>query len=374
MENTRSVLGRFAYVLLLLVFAAFPARAQEEKPRITVLPVQAVGVPQSISVVISALVESNLVHTKAYTVLSQSDRDRILEAQAGSFEDYADEDHAIQIGKLLSAEQIIMGTVAALGTKYIINAKIIDVTTSETLGAGSISAASVEELDVACAKLTESLVTGVPPGPVVADSEPAQATVFEEGQLNFVALSNLTSDVIEFVFLSPGDSEQWGPEILGAERVLGPGESLGFYIHYPNECDLFDIMAVNSDDGTIFIYDYEICDDREELVQFISEDLTDQLPEMDLVTINIRNDTVPIHYLFISPGDSDMWGIDYLGESATFDSSGTVSFLFPASSEPIAYDLMAVDEDSDVYRFSFEIDTGSDGMVFPIEFTDPPHP
>ena len=69
-----------------------------------------------------------------------------------------------------------------------------------------------------------------------------------------------------------------------------------------------------------------------------------------------------------------MWGIDYLGESATFDSSGTVSFLFPASSEPIAYDLMAVDEDSDVYRFSFEIDTGSDGMVFPIEFTDPPHP
>jgi TolB-like protein len=370
MENVRSVLGRSAFVLLLLVATAFHARAQEEKPRIAVLPFQAVEVPQSVSMVISALFETNLVNTKAYTVLSHSDRDRILEAQADSFEDYADEDYAIQIGKLLSTEQIIIGTVAALGSKYIINAKIIDVTTSETLGAGSISAASVEELDVACARLTESLVTGAPPGPMVVESEAAPATVFDEDQLNFVTLSNLTTDIIEFVFLSPGDSEYWGAEILGTERVLGPGESVGFFIHYPNECDLFDIMAVNGDDETIFIYDYEICDGREELVQFINEDLTDQLPEMDLVTIDIRNDIVPIHYLFISPGDSDMWGIDFLGEEATFDSGGTVSFLFPTFSEPITYDLMAVDEDGDVYRFSFDIDTGSDGTVFPIEFTD----
>jgi TolB-like protein len=370
MQNARSVLGRFAFVSLFLVVAAFHARAQEDKPRIAILPFQAVEVPQSVSVVISTLFETYLVNTKAYTVLSQGDRDRILEVQAGSIEDYADEDQAIQIGKLLSAEQIIIGTVAALGSKYIINAKIIDVTTSETLGAGSISADSVEELDVACAKLTDSLVTGAPPGPVVVDSEPTPATVFDEDQLNFVALGNLTTDVIEFVFLSPGDSEYWGPEILGAERVLDPEESLGFFIHYPDECGLFDIMAVNSDDGTTFIYDHEICDGREELLQFISEDLTDQLPEMDLVTINIRNDIAPIHYLFISPGDSDMWGIDYLGEEATFDSGGMVSFLFPASSEPIAYDLMAVDEDGDVYRFSFDIDTSSDGKVFPIELAD----
>jgi TolB-like protein len=370
MENIRSVLGRIAFVSLLLVVTVFHARAQEEKPRIAVLPFQAVEVPQSIPVVITALFETNLVNTKVYTVLSQGDRDRILEAQAGSFEDYANEDHAIQIGKLLSAEQIIIGTVAVLGSKYIINAKIIDVTTSETLGAGSISAASVEDLDVACATLTNTLVTGTLPGPVVVDSEPAPASAFEEDQLNLIGFTNLTNDAIEFVFLSPGDSDYWGPEILGAERVLGQEESLGFYIHYPNECDLVDIMAVNSDDRTIIIYNYEICDGREELVEFINEDLTDQLPEMDLITINFRNDIVPIHYLFISPADSEMWGIDFLGETASFDSGGTVSFLFPAFSEPITYDVMAVDEGGDVYRFSCEIDTRSDGFIFPIEFAD----
>jgi TolB-like protein len=370
MKNTLCWLRRFSLVSLLLVFAALNVLAQEEKPRIAVMPFRAVEVPQSVSVVLSALFETNLVNTNAYTVLSQSDWDRILETQARSIADYADENYAIQIGKLLSAEQIIIGTVATLGTKYIINAKIIDVTTSETLGAGSISAANVEELDVACAKLTDTLVTGAPPGRVTADSEPASETIFDENWLNFVTLSNLTYDTIEFVFLSPGDSDFWGPEIMGAERVLGADESIGFYIHYPNECDLFDIMAVNSGDRTISIYDYEICDGQEEFVQFVSEDLTDQLSEMEMVTVNFRNDVAPIHYLFISPGDSEMWGIDYLGETTTFDSDETVSFLFPVSSKPTDYDLIAVDEYGEVYHFSFEIDSDSDGVVFPIELTD----
>ena len=62
MENVRCALGRFAIVSLLLMFTAFQARAQEEKPRIAVLPFQAVDVPQSVSVVISTLFETNLVN------------------------------------------------------------------------------------------------------------------------------------------------------------------------------------------------------------------------------------------------------------------------------------------------------------------------
>jgi hypothetical protein len=370
MKNTLCWLRRFSLVSLLLVLAVLDVLAQEEKPRIAVLPFRAVEIPQSISVVLSALFETNLVNTNAYTVLSQSDWDRILETQARSIGDYADKNYAIQIGKLLSAEQIIIGTVATLGTKYIINAKIIDVTTSETIGAGSISAASVGELDVACAKLTDTLVIGAPLGRVTPDSELASETFFDANWLNFVTLSNQTHDTIEFVFLSPGDSDFWGPEILGAERVLGADESTGYYLYYPNECDLFDIMAINSDDRTISIYNYEICDDQEEFLQFMSEDLTDQPADMEMVTVNFRNDVAPIHYLFISPEDSEMWGIDYLGEVMTFDSDETVSFLFPVSSNPTNYDLMAVDEDGEVYRFSFEIDSDSDGVIFAIELTD----
>ena len=144
-------------VFLFLTAVLLPAQTQE-KPLITVLPFSAVEVSPSVSLIISQLFETNLVNTGAFEVLSQNERDQILAAQSDSLQGCSDEACAIEIGRLLSAEQLIMGTVAALGTKYIITAKIIDVTTSRTLGAENISAASVEELDVACHELTLRLV------------------------------------------------------------------------------------------------------------------------------------------------------------------------------------------------------------------------
>jgi len=145
-------------LLFLILTPGFLAAQEKEKPLITVLPFSAVEVSRSVSLIISQLFETNLVNTGAFEVLSQNERDQILAAQSDSLQGCSDEACAIEIGRLLSAEQLIMGTVAALGTKYIITAKIIDVTTSRTLGAENISAASVEELDVACHELTLRLV------------------------------------------------------------------------------------------------------------------------------------------------------------------------------------------------------------------------
>jgi len=125
---------------------------------ITVLPFESLEVSAAVARSVSGLVETNLVNSGAYTVLSQNERARILEAQEASLADCAEEGCAIRIGKLLSAEQIVIGTVAALGSRFIVNAKIIDVATSRTVAADSVSAPSVEELEEATRALTRSLV------------------------------------------------------------------------------------------------------------------------------------------------------------------------------------------------------------------------
>ncbi len=159
---------------LLLVMAVAPAMGQNE-PLIAVLPFQSIEVAASVAQIITTLFETSLVNTKAYVVLSQTERRQILEAQEVALADCTDESCAVEIGRLLSAEQIIIGTVAALGKKYIINAKIIDVSSSRTLGADSVSAENVEELDVACRKLTYALVEKAIPGFTVAEAPaPAQ--------------------------------------------------------------------------------------------------------------------------------------------------------------------------------------------------------
>ena len=162
--------GRVFFLAILLFGAATFASA--DKPLIAVLPFSSIEVSASVSLIITTLFEINLVNTQAYIVLSQNERDQILAAQETAISDCTDEACALEIGKLLAAEQIIMGTVAALGKKFIINAKIIDVTTSHTIGADSVSAGSVDELDVACAKLTNSLVARAFPDFKLAEAEP----------------------------------------------------------------------------------------------------------------------------------------------------------------------------------------------------------
>ena len=193
---------------------------------------------------------------------------------------------------------------------------------------------------------------------------------FDEDDLNLITFENLTRRTIEFIFLSPGDSEYWGPEILGSERVLESRDSLGFWILYPEECNTFDIMAIDEDGGTLIIYDYEICDGSDELIEFVNKDMVDDAPDLEFVTIYIENDTLPIYYIFISPSDSEYWGVDYLDETTILEMEESVSFLFPISNETIEFDLMAVDEDFDEYQFSFDVDEDSDEYTFAIEISD----
>lgn len=196
------------------------------------------------------------------------------------------------------------------------------------------------------------------------------AFAFDDDWLNLVTFENLTRQTIQFIFLSPGDSDYWGPEILGSERVLEPGDELGFYILYPDECNTFDIMAIGEDGGTIFLWDYQICDGEEELIEFVRKDLSDDAPELEYVTIHIQNDTIPVWYIFISPSDSSYYGVDYLDETTILETDDTVSFLFPLAEGTAEFDLIAVDEDGDEYQFSFEIDEYSDGDLYAIEISD----
>jgi len=82
---------------------------------------------------------------------------------------------------------------------------------------------------------------------------PVLIFAFDPSWLNNVVFFNGTSNDIEYIFLSPGDSEYWGPEILNSERVLESRSDLGFYIFYPDDCNNFDILAIDSNGDSLSI-------------------------------------------------------------------------------------------------------------------------
>ncbi len=46
--------------------------------------------------------------------------------------------------------------------------------------------------------------------------------------LNQITFENRTGQTIQYVFVSPSDSQHWSTDILGSSRVMHNGDSLGF--------------------------------------------------------------------------------------------------------------------------------------------------
>ncbi len=197
------------------------------------------------------------------------------------------------------------------------------------------------------------------------------AHAVDPDELNRITFENNTGYDFHYLFLSPGDSEHWGTDILGSSTIMRDGDVRGFYIHYPDRCNTFDIMAIDEDDDAYILWDYEICDSKSEYIEFTLADLNDDAPDFDLVTLNLRNDTgYDMVYIFFSPDDSEMWGVDQLDDETILRTGETLSLLLPATSKRIGYDVHTVDEDEDTYTFSVEIDNGRSEWTFPIELSD----
>ncbi len=192
---------------------------------------------------------------------------------------------------------------------------------------------------------------------VIALVSAAAAFAFNPDELNKITFDNATGTKIEMIFLSPGDSNFWGPDIVGADYYLKDGASLGFFVHYPEKTFKFDIMATDDQGNKFEVRDFTLTDGKEAKVKLTSKNVNKEAPDFTLATVHIDNNTGhEIQYLFVSPNDSDAWGVDLLDEETTVADGDTHSFVLPVGKDKVKYNLMAVDENNDEYKFNMTID------------------
>ncbi|MDJ0910944.1 MAG: hypothetical protein QNI99_17315 [Woeseiaceae bacterium] len=173
--------------------------------------------------------------------------------------------------------------------------------------------------------------------------------------LNLITFENRTTQNIEYLFVSPGDSAHWSTDILGSGRVLNAGDSRGFYIYYPDRCNEFDFMGMDSSGNSFSMYGYEICDGTEAVVPI--NNLPDKAPDLSLAEVRIGNATeYEIHYLFFAPADSVMWGVDQLDQDTILNPGDMITRMLPVTDSRVEYDVQAVDDETDTYTFQVQID------------------
>jgi hypothetical protein len=82
---------------------------------------------------IISLLSSALFQTQKFTVIDVSERERLLQELEFSMSDCTDESCLLEVGRMLSAEGIVVGNLGKVGNRYILSAKLLETETAKTL-------------------------------------------------------------------------------------------------------------------------------------------------------------------------------------------------------------------------------------------------
>ena len=120
-------------VLSLLLAFAGSGFAEEVKPRIAVISFITSNSPTSNGISFSNLLAHNLYKTGKFIVLERDNIERILQEQKLQLTGCTKTECAVEIGKILNVEYIVVGNMDTVGTNVNIFAKIVNVETSTIL-------------------------------------------------------------------------------------------------------------------------------------------------------------------------------------------------------------------------------------------------
>lgn len=143
--------------ILFFILATNNGFSKDEPMRLAIMDLQAQGVSAQTAATVSDILRTELVNTGLFTIIERKEMGNILKEQSFQLSGCSDTECAVQIGKLLSARKIMVGTVSKLGNAYIINARIVDVEKGVADFAENTKVSSESDLDTGCATFAMKL-------------------------------------------------------------------------------------------------------------------------------------------------------------------------------------------------------------------------
>lgn len=120
-------------ICLIMMIGISALSADTDKPIITVLDFETSEVAEAEMKSIINILSSGLFKTGCFTVIDVAQRETVLKELEFSMSGCTDESCMLEIGKMLSAELIVGGSMSRLGSKIVLSAKMIETETSRTM-------------------------------------------------------------------------------------------------------------------------------------------------------------------------------------------------------------------------------------------------
>jgi TolB-like protein len=120
---------------VLLFLALTSLAGAQDKPVVAVVDFRSLGLEEYVGQTIAEIIRTELIGTEKFTVLERGALEKVLAEQKLSMSGVADEQTAVRVGKLVGAKFMMVGSIAKLGSNYILNSRLIDVESGKaTLG------------------------------------------------------------------------------------------------------------------------------------------------------------------------------------------------------------------------------------------------
>ncbi|MBI5208587.1 MAG: hypothetical protein HY927_01280 [Elusimicrobia bacterium] len=105
--------------------------------RLAVLDIESVGPDKAPAEVAGETLRTELAGSSNYYVLERKFLQKILDEQRLQMDPVVDESTAVKIGRLMAAESVILGSMANVGSRWVLNVRMVDVETGRTVSGKS---------------------------------------------------------------------------------------------------------------------------------------------------------------------------------------------------------------------------------------------
>jgi TolB-like protein len=119
------------FIFILLVFLTTGQARAEIKQTVAVLDFESVGAEEHLGKAVAEIIRTELIDTNRYRVVERAQINKAISEQKLQKSGLIDDKSAVELGKILGADMIVIGSMVKIGTSYTINSRMVDTKTGE---------------------------------------------------------------------------------------------------------------------------------------------------------------------------------------------------------------------------------------------------
>ncbi len=144
----------------LMIISLHGVSMAKDKATVAILDFESIGTEEHLGKAVAEIIRTELVGTQGYRVVERAQINRALSEQTLQKSGLIDDKSAVQIGKIIGADLIIIGSVVKIGTSYTINSRMIDVKTGEAKLGRNVTGNDLNLLTNLSQELIQNLFSG----------------------------------------------------------------------------------------------------------------------------------------------------------------------------------------------------------------------